>query len=703
MTDPVDQKAVRSGGVNVPVARLARRHFLAGAAVALALATFGVRRSLVPEARAQPPAPGPELRQIGEIRSAGGRLQAVLGSANIQRRLPNATETKTLRHFWGRDVLTGAVWPRPGEREAMNPGPTLRARVGDFVEISFFNQIDVSAFGDDGIDHGETGADNGCEIFTMVDGQQIYPEGFNDSFPNCFHGSSTTNVHFHGFHVSPDGLGDNVLLKLRPNPRLKEEEVSNFFEGIFERTRRGDPPRNWHDLPLGLTALQETMLAAYDDGATWKGEPGALPTANRLLPLLKEQVAAGLWPQFEIGAHPFSFQIPAFAMPNAGAHHHDAAAPPLAAGQAPGTHWYHTHVHGSTAINMYHGMAGVFVVEGESYDDKLKALLPDLAEQVMIVQQFAEFPPMIVGSNELPALMVNGQLRPAIGMRPGEVQLWRMVNGSVDSICKLAGFRADGDTPADALPEWRQTAQDGIQFDPASYAAQPFSSADNPLRNFAPGNRIDLLVKAPVLASGATSATFALDVTREGSPGVIPLLTLTVSGEPTDMMLPTEAVFPPRPSFLDDITEEPRIARKITFTEGAAGPQIDGDHFADGEYDQTIVLGDTEEWTLINATTTASHPFHIHVNPFQIIEIFDPRLPAEQQHYIPPLPRPWQDTVAIPRMRNGVPAQGYVKVRHRFDDFAGSFVLHCHILEHEDRGMMQLVRVIPKTSAARHH
>ncbi|MER9771234.1 multicopper oxidase domain-containing protein [Mesorhizobium sp. M0220] len=695
MTDPVDQKAVRLGGVNVPVPRLARRHFLAGTAVALALAVFGVRRSLVPEARAQPLAPGPALRQIGEIRSAGGRLQAVLGSANIQRRLPNATETKTLRHFWGRDVLTGAVWPPPNDREAMNPGPTLRARVGDFVEIKFFNQIDVSAFGDDGIDHAETGAQNGCEIFTMVDGFQIYPEGFGDSFPNCFHGSSTTNVHFHGFHVSPDGLGDNVLLKLRPNPRLKEEEVSGFFDGIFERTRRGDPPRNWGDLSPGLTALQEKMLAAYDDAAVWHGEPGALPTANRLLPLLKEQVAAGLWPQFEIGAHPFSFQIPNFADPDATAHHHDAAAAePFVAGQAPGTHWYHTHVHGSTAINMYHGMAGVFVVEGESYDDKLKALLPGLVEQVMIVQQFAEFPPMIVGSSELPVLTVNGQAHPMIAMRPGEVQLWRLVNGSVDSICKIVGFRADDDMPADTLPEWKQTAQDGIQFDPATYKVQPFSAGGNPLSNFAPGNRIDLLVKAPALASGTLSAAFALDVTREGS-GANPLLTLTVSGEPVEMRLPTGANFPPRPGFLDDITDEPRIARKITFSEDGNGPQIDGHHFADGEYDQTMILGDTEDWTLVNTTTTASHPFHIHVNPFQVLEIFDGKTLYEV-----PTPRPWQDTVAIPLRTD---ANGYVKIRHRFDDFAGSFVLHCHILEHEDRGMMQLVRVIPKTSVARHH
>ncbi len=59
----------------------------------------------------------------------------------------------------------------------------------------------------------------------------------------------------------------------------------------------------------GRPGRQRAAKTASHDSPTWKGEPGALPTANRLLPLLKEQVAAGLWPQFEIGAHPFSFQI----------------------------------------------------------------------------------------------------------------------------------------------------------------------------------------------------------------------------------------------------------------------------------------------------------------------------------------------------------------------------------------------------------
>ncbi|MER9107502.1 multicopper oxidase domain-containing protein [Mesorhizobium sp. M0848] len=706
---------VRAGGIvgqsspgvdfEATTARPSRRRFLISAATGvLALAALTLRRGFVAPAAAQEPALGPSLRKIGEIGSAGGRLQAVLGTSNIARRLPGKSESIVLRHFWGRDVLTGAMWPPADDREAMNPGPTLRARVGDFVEIKFFNAIDVSAFGDDGIDRGETGKADGCEVTKSFGGDTIYPLS-SDVFPNCFHGSSTTNIHFHGFHVSPDGLGDNVLLKLRPNPQLKEDEVGGYFDAIFERTRRGDPPRNWRDLPLDLTALQEEMLAAYDDSATWKGEPGTLPTANRLLPLVKEQVAAGMWPQFEIGAHPFSFQITPFVQPAMAMTHHKGATtqPPAVAGQAPGTHWYHTHVHGSTAINMYHGMAGVFVVEGESYDDKLRVLLPGLVEQVMIVQQYAEFPPTMVESGKIPSLMVNGQATPTISMRPGEVQLWRLVNGSVDAVCKITDFRPRDETTSAPLPAWKQTAQDGVQFDPKTYATRPLQDTFYPLRNFAPGNRVDLLVQAPALAVDGQSAIFDLEIAVDNQ-SIQPLLTLVVSGEPMAMTLPTEASFPPRPSFLADLPDdEPPIVRTIKFSETSKGPLIDGREFSDGGYDHTMVLGDSEEWKLVNTTNTAAHPFHIHVNPFQVIEVFDPGMPEEHRLYIPPTPRPWQDTVAIPRKKNGVTAPGYVKIRHRFDDFTGSFVLHCHILEHEDRGMMQLVRVIPKASLTRHH
>jgi FtsP/CotA-like multicopper oxidase with cupredoxin domain len=95
-------------------------------------------------------------------------------------------------------------------------------------------------------------------------------------------------------------------------------------------------------------------------------------------------------------------------------------------------------------------------------------------------------------------------------------------------------------------------------------------------------------------------------------------------------------------------------------------------------------LAAVQDWLVTN-TTGIAHPFHIHINPFQIVEIKD----GTGKVYTPDANRIWQDVVAIP-------PGGSVQIRHRFADFTGTYVLHCHILAHEDRGMMQLVRVVKK-------
>lgn len=97
----------------------------------------------------------------------------------------------------------------------------------------------------------------------------------------------------------------------------------------------------------------------------------------------------------------------------------------------------------------------------------------------------------------------------------------------------------------------------------------------------------------------------------------------------------------------------------------------------------TVPYGNVEEWTIEN-WAEQDHPYHVHVNPFQVVEVKGADGEIRQ---IPEEERVWADTVNIPR-------QGYVKMRSRFVDFRGMFVLHCHILNHEDRGMMMNVEVV---------
>lgn len=708
-----------------------RRQFLTGA-----LAFGGMAWSGLSTAGAAPgsaaAAPADELLpqdptdglKIGEIvRSRDGKLRGTITMLSGGRMLPGATSPTMLRYLQGKNAQGRVVWPLLGGIPAppAMPGPTLRARVGDVVELTFLNHVDVAQFGRT-LDRVEQGLDAGCQ--RAVDGgsgKEVYPgvasdttvRSAHDQAPNCFHGSSTTNIHFHGTHVTPDGLGDNVLLQLHANPNVTEDSVRAEFDLIFQ----AGPPDEWNDLPRSYRERQLGLLKEYDDSAPWQGRNGspgnpALPPEARLLPPTEAAIRRGQWPQYLVGAYPYNFRLTPYA--------EDAQGNPIgyAMGQAPGTHWYHAHKHGSTAINVYNGMAGVFIIEGD-YDDTLKRLYPGLVEKVLIVQNLADAPGLMRGgTGASQTLYVNGRATPTLTMRPGQVQLWRLVNASVRSVTTLLGFVPKGSTsPTAPMPEMRQTAQDGVQFRWENFRDQPRlrPGATDPARAnaFATGNRVDLLVKAPLGRGTWDFQVNDINNTKRT------LFSVTVEGSPTDGDFPTERQYPAFPPFLKDIPEaDVRIFRRMVFgwekgrataplsrTAGAPKFMIDGRQFEGGHYDQTMVLGDTEEWTIYNTTAGIAHPFHIHVNPFQVVEVYDP---ATDLTYKPASNFVWQDVVAIPPSKldaqgNVIGKAGYVKIRQRFVDFTGSFVLHCHMLAHEDRGMMQLLRVISPRADVPHH
>jgi len=164
-----------------------------------------------------------------------------------------------------------------------------------------------------------------------------------------------------------------------------------------------------------------------------------------------------------------------------------------------------------------------------------------------------------------------------------------------------------------------------------------------------------------------------------------------------------------------DILPEPRLVN-FNITLNPLAFVINNQAYNPERVDQLVKLGTAEEWVLTSGL--ASHPYHIHVNPFQIVKILkpvtttkpdgtsvtemrdvtDPLIPLSQRlnwealgdggydaQYLF-LKGAWRDTLFV--------KQGYeVHIRSRYDDFTGEFVLHCHILDHQDQGMMQNVRV----------
>ena len=700
----------------------------------------------------------PTIMEITAKRSdatSPGTLQAVLRIINEKKQYLAASATAgqtvcnsgQMRYFSGYDKTDPTkVWPDsfPEMKGGPSPAPTLRCKVGDTVQITLLNHVRVSDFANS-IDVAETGGT--CDSSTSVGpgGVAVNTYPGKPSFetpPDCFHGSSSTNLHYHGTHVSPNSIEDYVLANTRPSPReangnptVDEKYVEADFAEIFKMCAEGHTPQLWGQLPKTWQEKQKELLLKYDQSAPWQGGTG-LPPDQQLWPKNQAAIDSCTWPQYYIGAYPSCFTLPVWK-------ENDPKSPVM--GQAPGTHWYHSHKHGSTALNLANGMAGALIIEGE-YDEKLRPYF--VRERVLVLQQYgAQINLLKNGINDQgqansnikgDLVFVNGQYTPVVKMNPNEMQLWRIVNA-----CHRAQIALSA--PPTGI-QWVQTAQDGVQYHEDNYNPAvtnasigiPAAVASGGKRlggTLAAGNRIDLLVLAP------------------SSPGTYPitypnnrlLFTVVVEQDPampvikSPMRFPTggpDGEFPKMPKFLYDIDpKKVTVRRELRFASvadpslatptnphpaanrGKNGPSyppprhtIDGKVF-NNQIDQSMVLGATEEWTIYNDSTGAAHPFHIHINPFQVTEIFNPAggntTPVKFDKN-----RVWFDDFAIPAAyqpptpTGGTappPVPGYFKMITRFVDFSGVYVLHCHILGHEDRGMMQLVQVVSNTAHMEHN
>jgi FtsP/CotA-like multicopper oxidase with cupredoxin domain len=330
-----------------------------------------------------------------------------------------------------------------------------------------------------------------------------------------------------------------------------------------------------------------------------------------------------------------------------------------------GTYWYHPHHHGSADVQMTSGMAGAVIIEGD-FDD-----VPEIAgaaERVLILNEVLfDYRGTIenydtVWPEAVPRfLSVNGQREPVIRMRPGEVQRWRIVHAGHEDNLHLALEQH----------ELHAIAFDGIR-------RSRIASAGSLL--MAPGQRADVLVQAGAAGSYALQAI----ANDQGYPSPVgPLARIVVDGEPLAMRLPGALGGAPFKAIgAAEVTNKRRITLSVDQPEfpPAANYQefaylVCGERFDPNRVDQRIALGAVEEWDVVNEHDN-DHIFHIHTNPFQLVAINGA-----------PLTEPdWRDTVVVPR-------NGSVTFRSRFLDFTGRFVHHCHMMNHEELGMMQVVEV----------
>lgn len=326
--------------------------------------------------------------------------------------------------------------------------------------------------------------------------------------------------------------------------------------------------------------------------------------------------------------------------------------------QLPATLWYHDHAMDHTGPHVWFGMAGFYLLT-DDYEDGLG--LPSGACEIPLVIQDRNFD-------------ANGELV-YTGNRFGETGNTILVNGTIQPYVKVAArtyrFRVLNGSNA---RKYRIVLSNG----------QPFHVLGME------GGLLPAPVKVNslVLAS-AERADIVVDFSSLPVGGSVVLQNSLGSGSTADIMrfdvdrVETDtSQIPPTLRPLEKLSESQAVlTRDFTFSGGMMGGTpwvINGKPFDPDRVDANPKLGTVEIWKFRNMSMM-DHPAHLHQTMFQILDING--TPP------PPTHAGWKDTV-------NVPAMGSVRIIMRFTDYAGKYVLHCHVLEHEDNAMMARFDVV---------
>lgn len=328
---------------------------------------------------------------------------------------------------------------------------------------------------------------------------------------------------------------------------------------------------------------------------------------------------------------------------------------------------YHPHKHGLVAEQYWAGLMGCLVVEDET------PALANFETHILVLKDItisngspAPHSSMMdyMNGKEGDVVMVDGQVNPRLYVKAGQVQRWRIVNASNARFYKLS---LEGHT-------MQLIGTDGGLVD------KPYPQSEILL---SPAERVDVLVKAT-----QTSGNYrlrAMPYSRMGmmSSPTITLMTMTYKGS---LAQTVPSVINPSAKRLDPNTIDPMMrgpARTITLSMGQGRGYINGQDFDVNPFQMMSTTGTYEKWTIINQSGM-DHPFHQHVNAAQVLSITggDPNYAALYTS-IPA----WKDVVLVPK-------GGSVTMLVPVMDYDGMIMFHCHILEHEDIGMMGMWNIM---------
>jgi suppressor of ftsI len=373
--------------------------------------------------------------------------------------------------------------------------------------------------------------------------------------------------------------------------------------------------------------------------------------------------------------------------------------------QAPGLYWYHPHAHRLANWEISNGMSGAIVVEGIA--DAVPAVA-GLRERVLVLRDIPHDPSVaaaetgehgpraalrVAGTGPPPPLeaddfqgttpcgvetdaqtTVNGLPAASIGIRPGERQLWRILNasGSRQFDLVVAGMR------------FGIVARDGV---PLAYGVAPAAIRWTDRVLIPPGGRAEVLATGPIHPQLLLSRCFASGPAGDPNPGAL-------LGELVDdgATMPAGRVAGPLGLTADAAYRRlpaPAARHIVGFEEDAKGFYLDHRAYAPAMPPAIVAhAGTVEAWTLVNETDEV-HAFHIHQVHFVVTAVDGVRNRTPE----------WIDVVDLAPQKRGphgrtTPSRTTVLVDFRDPVVRGTILIHCHLTDHEDGGMMAEVRVL---------
>jgi FtsP/CotA-like multicopper oxidase with cupredoxin domain len=404
----------------------------------------------------------------------------------------------------------------------------------------------------------------------------------------------------------------------------------------------------------------------------------------------------------------------------------------IPADEPPGLYWYHPHIHGFSSIQVQGGASGALIVEGL---ERANPAVLDLPERVLVIRDQPllnpDAPPaksepvvpkMFIDRDGDAANNGTGFGKPAkdlsinfvpvpypdyppatIRIRPGEKQLWRVLNACAVTYLNLVLL-------FQRMPQQLGiVALDGVPVNRAAADAPTVQWSDHV--GVPPGGRVEFIVSGPPAGVPALLMTRTVDTGKggENDPNRASAnVTATSDAPKPPSRLPARARPLPGKSLPWLGSVAPVHVRRLYFSEKLEDPAnsnsataffitVDGEApaaFDPGAGVPNIVVrqGDVEDWIIENRSTEL-HAFHIHQIHFLLLDWSG--VPVNEPFL--------RDTVNVPYFNGRTLKYPSVRLRMDFRDpnAVGTFVYHCHLLEHEDGGMMGLLRVEPAPPLAR--